>query len=914
MRSFLRKLSWRIWRNQKEAELQEEIRFHLEEEAEERRDMSASGDAARLAARRDLGNVARVHEETRAAWGWTVAEQFAQDVRYAFRTMLASKSFSALAILSLALGIGANTAIFSLMDAMLLRSLPVYEPESLVRFTWHTREDRMHGTDRHDDSHYDAANGLTAGFFSYPAFEIFRAHSDLFSTVFGYQGTGDLHLAFGDQAEVVHGEYVTGDYFSGLGVPPAAGRLIAPDDDRAGAASVAVISYALSERRFGGPANAAGRSVLIRNLPFTVIGVAAPEFFGADPGASPDVYVPLHANILFDSHDRFHPPASLYVNPGYDWIVPMARLRPGVALARAQAVLGPQFAEFERTLDTELTRSDPARLSIEEGAKGLDSLRHTYSKPLFLLLSLAGLILAIACANIANLLLARAAARRREIAVRLSMGAGRARIIRQLLTESVAMAILGAALGVAFAIWGVRVLRLLVESGREGFTVQANLNWHTLAVAAALALVTGAVFGLAPALEATRADLLPALKESRTGSVGDRGRRRITLSRLLTVAQIAVSLMILAAAALFARTLSNFQSIQLGFNQENVLTFNLDARQAGHNDPEIFGFYERLRSRFASVPGVRAATFSYHALIGAGSSMTMVAAGRPAPDSSLVMTVGPNFFGTMQIPILLGREIGQRELGGPPWEVVVNEAFAKKYLDGASPLGSRLQMDYECPKCAIEVVGVCGNAHYGRWWQDVEPAVYLPFTFALWGPVSGMTFELRTAGNPLNYARTVREIVHEADARLPVDKIRTQTELIDSTISREIAFARLSSAFAFLALVIACVGLYGSVSYGVARRAGEIGIRMALGAQRKSVLWMVLREVLLVAFAGLAIGVPCALAASGVVKSFVFGIEANDPLAFSSAAAILLCAAALAAFVPARKASRMDPMTALRHE
>jgi macrolide transport system ATP-binding/permease protein len=386
------------------------------------------------------------------------------------------------------------------------------------------------------------------------------------------------------------------------------------------------------------------------------------------------------------------------------------------------------------------------------------------------------------------------------------------------------------------------------------------------------------------------------------------------VSQPLMAMQIAISLMILIAAGLFTRTISNFAAIQLGFNQENVLTFHLNARQAGRKASDIPGLYERLRARLASVPGVRGATLSDLPLIGAGDAMTSVGVGRPSGQSSLILNAGPGFFSTMQIPILFGREIGERELAGPPWAAVVNQAFAKKYFGEANPLGERLIFDYECPTCVIEVIGVCGNAHYGRWWGEADPAVYLPFTQSFWQPVGGMTFELRTAGAPLNYAAAVREIVREADPRLPVANMKTQAALIDSTINQQIVFARLSSAFAFLALAIACVGLYGSVSYGVTRRAGEIGIRMALGAQRNRVLWMVLREVLLVTLAGLAIGVPAALATSKLVKSFLFGMKPDDPFAFTAAAAILSCAAAAAAFLPARNASRMDPMAALRHE
>ena len=514
MTSFFRKFTWWMQRRRKEDELREELQFHLAEEAGERQADGLSEDEARWAARRELGNVTLLREDTRTLWSWILLEQLAQDIRYGLRTMAANKTFSAMAILSLALGIGANTAIFSFMDSILLRSLPVPDPQSLVILSWRTPQREMYGSNRHNNSFADPNGGFVGGFFSYPAFELLRKNDSVFSIVFGYQGAGDLNLTVRGQAELARTEYVSGDYFRGLGIPPAAGRLIGPDDDRAGAPGTAVISFALSQKRFGGPENAPGQSIRINNLPFTVIGVAPPEFFGADPATAPDVYVPMHANLLLE--DRNYS-AATYLDPNYDWVVPMARLRPGISAMQAQAAVAGQFSEWARTARPKRRADNVPTLLVREGAGGLDGLRRTYSKPLYILLTLVGLILSIACANIANLLLARAAARRREIALRLSLGAGRLRIIRQLLTESVLLAVLGGTLGVAFAVWGIRFLTLLLANGRENFTLRAELNWHVLVVVGGLSLLTGVLFGLAPALQSTRTDFVPALKESRTG-------------------------------------------------------------------------------------------------------------------------------------------------------------------------------------------------------------------------------------------------------------------------------------------------------------------------------------------------------------------------------------------------------------
>jgi len=911
--SFFRKLSWLVRRTTKEADLQEELQFHLEEEAESQIDRGRSPADARLAARRDLGNLARVQEETRAAWSWTPIEHLMQDTRYALRTMAANKTFSALAILSLALGIGANTAIFSFMDAILLRSLPVAHPEWLVTLSWRTNGNESHGLNFHDDSFLRPKEGFGGSALAYPALEMFARNDAIFSNVFGYQSAGDLHLRVGNQAQIANTEYVTGNYFQSLGIPPAAGRLIIVDDDRTAAPPVAVVSFALSQRRFGSAAGAVNQPILINNLPFTIVGVAPPEFFGADPGALPEIYVPAHAFLQLHS-DGAHTAGVWFTDPDIEWMIAMARLRPGVTIAQAQAAMSPQFSEWMRTVNTARNRADLPKLVLRDGSGGLSGVRLRYSKPLLILLTLVALILALACANIANLLLARATARRREIAVRISIGAGRLRVIRQLLTESVLLASIGALLGIAFAVWGIHFLTQLLSAGSENFTLHAEVNWHLLAVVAALSMVTGILFGLAPALQSTRVDLMPALKESRTAATSSHSARRFSLSRALMVTQIAISLVILVAAGLFVRTLSSLESIDLGFNRESVLTFKLNARQAGHTDPEISTFYRNLQERFAAIPGVRNASFSDLALVG-GRMFTGVSVNGAEPRTGLMVSVGSGFFTTMQAPILLGREIQPHDMTGSHLVAVINQVFATRNFGDRNPLGQILTAPNGCATCVFEIVGVSGNALVGRDVLDKpRPTVFVPYTANLWGPMQTMIYELRTAGNPLGYVRTVRELIHEADPRLPVSEIQTQSALIDATINREVVFARLCTGFALLALTIACVGLYGAMSYTVARRTGEIGIRMALGAPRSSVLWMVLREVLLLAAAGLVISSPAALFGTRLLKSFLYETQPNDPITMTVAAVSLIVAATAAGYLPAHKASRIDPTVALRHE
>jgi macrolide transport system ATP-binding/permease protein len=918
MTPLFRKLFWLSQRSRKEDELREELQFHLDEETEQRREEGLAMDQARWAARRDLGNLTLVQENTRAVWTWTLPEQLVQDLRYALRTMVKNRGFTALAVLTMALGIGANTAIYSFMDSILLRSLPVADPASLVVLNWYSKDPSerggrtphvMHSMD--GSSYNDPATGMTTGIFPYPVFELMAKKDAVFSNLFAYYPSGRRTLQINGQADAASGEYVSGGYFRGLAVTPAAGRLIVTEDDRAGAPPVTVVSFAFSNRRLGGPASAVGQSILIDNVPFTVAGVVPPEFFGVDPATAPDFYLPMHTNLVVGG--SFTPS---YIDPNYYWVEMMGRLRPGITLQQAQAALAQPFHHWvASTAANDAERANLPTLLIKEGAGGLDSLRRQYSKPLYVLLTMVGLILALACANTANLLLARAASRRREMAVRLSLGAGRLRVVRQLLTESVLLASIGGALGIVAAMWGIRFLTLLLTNGRENLSLRADLNWHVLGVTVAISLLSGVLFGLAPAIQSTRTDVVPELKETR-GS-GPRKAVRfgffgINLSHALVTVQIAISLLILVAAGLFVRTLSNLQSIQLGFNRDNVLLFQVNARQAGYQDGKLVAFCAKLRDRFEAVPGVRNASLSHASLLTAGRRHPVSVSGTPAPDTR-ILYAGPGFFDTLQIPMLLGREISLQDQPASAGVAVVNEMFAKTNFGNQSPLGRHVSVLIGGPR-DLEIVGVCANPRYGGLKRDYSPLVFVSYSQVPPQAVQQMTYALRTTGDPLRYLKTVRQIVNQADPRIPVTDVKTQASEIDQTMNQEIVFAKLCSGFAAIALVIACVGLYGTMSYQVARRTGEIGIRMALGAERGAVVWMVLRDVLAVTALGLAVGLPVALGASKFVESFLFGIQPNDEWALAFAVFILLSAALVAGYVPAWKASRIDPMIALRDE
>lgn len=925
MSEFFRKISWRVHRRVKEEELSEELQFHLEEEAEERRAAGLPEHAARMAARRELGNIGLLSEDTRAAWGWTTLEQFLQDLRYAVRMMSANRLFSALAVLSLALGIGANTAIYSFMDSILLRSLPVSNPESLAMLNWRAKEFSrksqwapfvMHGMN--GDWYDDRKGGVTSGIFPYPAFELLQKNDSVFSVMFAHRPTRNLNMAVNGRAYLVNGAYVSGDYFRGLGVLPEAGRLLIPDDDRIGAPGATVVSSGFSQRTFGGPTNAAGQKILVDNVQFVVAGVTPPGFFGVDPASAPDVFLPFHADLAVEAASQFGARADEYLDKNYYWTEIMGRLRQGVSLEQAQAMMAPTFANWVKgTASTDEERANLPSLWVKRGGAGLETLRRRYSRPLYVLLTVVGLILAIACANVANLLLARAAARRREIALRLSVGAGRFRLVRQLLTESLLLSFSGAALGVLFAILGIRFLTVLLANGDPNFTLHAELNRHVLGMAIALALLTGLLFGFAPALQSTRVDVVSAMKETRAGqALGRRRWWRFSLSQALIVGQVALSLLLLVAAGLFVRTLSNLQSVEVGFNREHLLLFNLNARQAGLPSADLAGFYDNLRAQFKGIPEVSEVSLSNQSLINAGFSLNHSISDRKVSPANRMLVIGPSYFKTMQIPIVAGREIDERDRPGSLSVAVISQDFATANFGGENPIGRHVilseRRDNPRPR-DMQIVGIARNARYGGLKREVPPVLYIPYNQGYPQPEE-MVFELRAAGDPLAYVSAVREIMRRADSRVPLSRVRTQAAEINQTINQEIIFARLCSAFAILALVIACVGLYGTVSYNVARRTGEIGIRMALGAQRRHVLQMILRQVLALAAAGLAIGLPVALGVSKLVASFLFEMKPNDAHVLASVAGILAVAAMLAGYAPARRASRVDPMDALRHE
>ena len=618
MFSHARRFRWWLQPRRKEAELREELAFHLAEEAEERRRDGLPDADARWAALRDLGNEARVRADARALWTWRPLDELSQDIRFAWRTLFKHRAVTGFAIVSLALGIGANTAIYSFMDAILLRSLPVGDPASLVVMTWNSKPiesgkasetsvmDSMWGSTYRDA----VTGGVEARIFPFPAFErLQQASEPVLSSIFARFPVDKVTVQAKGEAELTAAEYVTGDFFHGIELAVAAGRPLLAGDDRAAAPPVAVVAHGFASRRFGTSANALGQQIQINNIPFTIVGVTPEGFDGIDPGVITSVYLPMQSGRLFDrdANERF-------IDPNYYWAGIMGRLRPGVTRAQAESVLAGAFGPWvASTAATDVERANLPVLRLDEGAGGLDTLRRKYSRPLYLLLAMVGLILAIACANTANLLLARATTRQREIAVRLSIGAGRFRLIRQLLTESLVLSTISGLLGIAIAVAGARTLTPLLANSGDGLAINAGMNWRVLAGTIVLSTICGVLFGMAPAIQSTRPALIPALKETNR-------LPRYRLRQVLVVGQMAVLMLLLIGAGLFVRTLSNLHSIQVGFNADNLLLFEINAPQAGYPEATASALYADLRGRLSELPGVRAVTVSHSSLIRAGRS------------------------------------------------------------------------------------------------------------------------------------------------------------------------------------------------------------------------------------------------------------------------------------------------------
>jgi predicted permease len=896
MRELWTKLQLRcrtLWkRRQLERDLEDELAFHLE--------MRGEG------ARRTFGSVEMVKEDLRDQWTFRAAENFWQDLRYATRMLRKSPAFTLVAVLSLAIGIGANTAIFSVADAILLKSLPVRDPQQLRVVEW------TGGLPFHWHNGYHTTNraGIRVGSsFPYPMYQQFAVNVSQFSDLMGF-ATNQVTVLAGAASHYAEVQLVTGNFFTGLGVNALAGRTLTLADDRPGAVPVAVVSYRYWERHLGLNPEAVGRTIFVNAHPVTIAGIAPREFLGINPGGAPDLYMPMAHAGQFG--------AKYYALQDADkaWVQILGRLRLEATDRQALAAAMHQAAEVA---DKERQKKDgPWRPVLEDGVSGLQLLRDHAMGPILILSSVVALVLLIACANLANLLLARGAARRREIAVRLSIGAGRGRVIRQLLTESVLLAGLGAASGLALAPMLVRLVVRLTGGGGE-IVIGARLDWRTILFMATIALLTALLFGLVPALRTTRLDLTPALKDASSGA-GRAGGRHHT-SRFLVAGQVALSTLLLAGAGLFVRTLVNLSSIDPGFQTARLLLFNVDGSRSGYKGEKLTALYEQIREKVGAIPGVQSVTLSDFALLAGFMSNSDVSIPGYVPKDghdplTYEMRAGNRFLSTLGIPLLAGRDLTERDVLHTQTVGIINETFRREYFAGGNPIGQFFCFgDGKNPKPEdrVQIIGVCKDAKFDHLKNKIPPTVYLSY---LQTPDfnDGMTFEVRTAMTPMAIAGAVQRTVAAIERNVPVAEMRTQEEQVQATLQTQRIFAGLVSSFGLIAALLAAIGLYGVMGYAVTRRTSEIGIRLALGADRGDVQWMVLRESLWMVGTGLVLGIPAALALTKLAQQSLYGIKPNDPASFLAAGVLMVAVAAIAAWIPARRAARVDPMRALRCE
>ena len=897
-----RRIQMLFRRDQLRCDLEEEMRLHLELRRQEQMDRGQPLTAAARAAHVKFGNTTRLKEKSLMIWGSETLESFFADIAYGTRALLRSPALTIVALASLAFGIGANTAIFSLLDAVLLRSLPVKDPQQLVV----VGEGRMRGIGN------DVAFTELA---SNPFFRQFRQRNSVFTDVagiFSLSNNGHGYIDGSNEAQPISVQLVTGNYFPLLGVHALVGRTLNDADDNSeGDHPVAIVSYAWWNRALTRDPNVLGRKIKLGSVIYTIVGVAPPEFFGTLVGEAPDVWLPFSMVKVVPPYyggynDNFS--KSLYL---------ICRLKPGVSIEQATVNANLLFQQITRSFpDAKLTqlnlqKLDKAHVTLTPMATGLSNIRSEFSQPLKILMAVTALVLLIACANIANLLLARATARARELAIRQALGAGRTRIVRQLLTESLLLAFAGGALGIALASISSRLLLRMASDGPETIPLDLSINGRLLLFNLAVTVATALIFGTIPALRATRIQLTDTLKAARTSnSSGSKSR----LAQALIVSQVSLSLVLMVGAGLFLRSLVNLSNADTGFNKQNVLRMQIDSSNITGEANQNALFHE-IEERVSALPNVRAASFSTFTFGPEGSWNSPILTDGIGLEQNINAShnnIGNGYFATMGIPVIAGRTFSASDSKTSPHVAILSQRMAKTLFPSGNPIGRRYYIDSpKEPQNAVEVVGVVGDVKTGDLTEAPRLLDYLPYTQYAWGFGD---FEVRYTGNFATMANAVQQTIHSIDHTLPISDITTLDEQVSRTYTNQRLVAQLSTFFGLLAVLLSAIGIYGLMSYVVSRRTNEIGIRMALGSPRSNVSWLVMREIILLVAAGIVIGIPATLAGDRLVASMLFGIKGTDAVSLTAAVLLLLFTAAAAGYFPARRASRVNPMVALRYE
>ncbi len=893
-----------FWRRRDPRDFEAEIRAHLQLEAERLKAQGLDQNEATMAARRAFGNITRTQERFYESQRWLCSDLL-QDVRFGLRMLAKNPGSTIVAVVTLALGIGANTAIFSILDPLVLRDLPVvHQPNELVLFgkgEWAGSEDEL--------------PNKSWQLFSYPMYREFQQKNRVFaeltaidSILMGTHG----RVAAGSELEKLNVELVSGTYFNTLGVNPVLGRVFSGADDQPpGAHPVAVASYSWWRRRFAKDRNVLGTPVTIGSAVYTILGVAPSNFVGVTVGQSPDLWIPLAMEKQISPswnglEDKLF--QSLYI---------LARRKPGVSVQQASADTNLLFKQIlheyagPQPSAKQLESIQHAHIELTSAATGLSPLRIQIASPLKIMMAVVVLVLLIACANVANLLLARAAARRREVAVRMSIGAARSRLIRQLLVESGLLGLSGAIIGVFFA-WGA--IRLLVSALPFGSSpIDIAPNGQVLGFTLGIASLTVLLFGMAPAVYSTRVDLAPALKEGRGTLAVPVGNR---LSRGLVTGQVCLSLMLLVFAGMFLHSLVNLMNVNPGFDKQNVLLMGIDPSGAGYSSgARLELVQQRIEQRVASIPGVRAASFAFFIFNSGEWSDPVVVPGHPKSEDDPAVThniVGSQYLDVMGMPLLVGRKLTLRDNSAAPKVAVINETMARAYFSGDSPVGRTFSLGKEPQWQNIAVVGVVKDAKYTNLREKQRPAAFYPH--AQHDGRILYDFAVRYTGDANAIGPEIRKAIAAVDPNLSVSDALTLNQLVASSVLNQRIAAELSTFFGLLAAFLACIGIYGVVSYGITRRINEFGIRMALGAERQDVLWMVLRETAKLVLAGVALGLVLAVVSTRLVQSQLFRVNFYDPLAIAIAVGAMLGVALFAGYLPARRATRIDPLSALRYE